>query len=543
MRLLQLQLQLQRGGMAAVRGRCVSFPSRWRLRLPPHGLAATGDRGMVGSRVRVRTLATNTGKPNPGTVTPPEATTEASVASVGESTSTPTPQTTTPEEAAEAATAADVWIEARKLELTPDPSPEATAVASVGENSAETADAAAAAAAETLLKAPFSKVEAHNQKPRQHTGLFPWTSSPGIPARLVPGTPEFDTKGLFLGGNLTSSNPRMDGFATSCFFLRVPFWDLVLFRRATEQDLADSMAWAFGASVRAISEGVTKDDNESESESESETDQKSDDANANVNVNANANANDSDGDPAPSKPSVSSPRLRDMMEATKLAKLFESANEFGKDSIQVKLETKPILYNPGNFSEDGEIGSEEDDNETTLEDLPLGLRDGPKIVSLFVFPFLSRDMISDSKNPTHLRKYSKLMDAIVGSENANDDDEQADASYSSSIELSRDLMEDFSNAGVSENTVVCQVLVPCHETFWVKDLATGRILQGETKPRKVLHLVRFEQVTKTHIIRGDGQGGNSFLDGANSRWFPFEHELGEWVITDIDDLCDGNLLL
>ena len=115
---------------------------------------------------------------------------------------------------------------------------------------------------------------------------------------------------------------------------------------------------------------------------------------------------------------------------------------------------------------------------------------------------------------------------------------------SESLQLSRDMMDNFRNRGVSENTVVCQVLIPCKETFWVKDNSSsesesgggdgdggGDIIQGDTKRRTVVHLVRFEQVTKTHIVN-DAQG-----------FFPFRHELGEWKITDIDDLCQGNLLL
>ena len=172
-----------------------------------------------------------------------------------------------------------------------------------------------------------------------------------------------------------------------------------------------------------------------------------------------------------------------------------------------------------------------------MNDLPPGLGDGPKIVSLFVFPFLSRDQIINNRNPDHLRNYSKLLDAISGSHGENQ--EEADSSYAKSLELSRELMEDFRQQGTSENTVICQVLVPCLETFWVKDMDTGKILQGDANERLVLHLVRFEQTTKTHIVANSDKTNDSM----SSRLFPFRHELGEWKITDIDDLCEGNLLL
>ena len=403
---------------------------------------------------------------------------------------------------------------------TPSETVPTSVTASVGESSTTPE---AAATAEALLKAPFatklrgSVVHAKNQQ----SGLFPWRSSPDLLERLIPGTPDHASKGLLLGGNLTSSNPKLDAFATACFFLGIPFWDLIFFRTATEQDLADSMAWAFGAAVREITAGGCGQDAENDG-----------------NDNDNDNNNDDGAE-------FSMPGLRDMMEAKKLAKLFESASEFGKESLQVKLETKPILYNSSNYystEEDVGIGNEERESHTHLEDntddencddLPIGLRDGPKIVSLFVFPFFSRDQVSDNRDPHHVRKYSRLLDAISASTDENED--KAVTSYASALELSRELMLDFHQKGVSEDTVVCQVLVPCKETFWVKDTTTGKILQGDARQRTVLHLVRFEQVTKTHIVKDN--------NSRRSRFFPFRQELGEWKITDIDDLCDGNLLM
>jgi hypothetical protein len=380
----------------------------------------------------------------------------------------------------------------------------------VGQHTTPTSKEATAEDLNTL-EAFKAKVAHAKTLPQNKSGLFPWRSSPELPERLVPGTAQWAAEGLLLGGNLTSSSPRMDGFATACFFLRVPFWDLLLFRNAVEQDLADSMAWAFGQAVQEITTAVSciEDGNDTQTFSSS---------------------------PQPSL-------LRDMMEADKLAKLFESASEFGKESLQVKLETKPILYSDSQHRHPGEEGGNEGNYEIT-DDLPMGLRDGPKIVSLFVFPFMSRDMIANNKNPHHFRKYSRLLDAIAKSSDEDEEDEAADSSYTSSLELSRELMEDFRQKGVSENTVICQVLVPCRETFWVKDTTTGQIVQGDAKEKTVLHLVRFEQVTKTHIVYdGDNNSMSSISAYNTSRFFPFAHELGEWKITDIDDLCDGNLLL
>ena len=172
---------------------------------------------------------------------------------------------------------------------------------------------------------------------------------------------------------------------------------------------------------------------------------------------------------------------------------------------------------------------------------------------MFVFPFLSRDMISEEKQDQnnsnssqsqHIQKYKRMITLISEGE----DEEGSRAGEG--MQLSRELMVDFrqNKKGYCENTVIVQVLIPCHETFYVKDInndngnndnndendnetTSNNIRQGTMNRRKVIHLVRFEQVTKTYIIN-NGRG-----------LFPFRHELGEWQITDIDDLCNGNLLL
>eukprot|EP00957_Ditylum_brightwellii_P037204 2816734-Ditylum_brightwellii.AAC.1 len=79
------------------------------------------------------------------------------------------------------------------------------------------------AAADDLLKAPFTKIQPPSK------AVFPWRSSPLLLDWLLPDTEEYYRKGLLLGGDLTSSNPRLDGFTTAVFFLRIPLWDMLLF--------------------------------------------------------------------------------------------------------------------------------------------------------------------------------------------------------------------------------------------------------------------------------------------------------------------------
>lgn len=76
-------------------------------------------------------------------------------------------------------------------------------------------------------------------------------------------------------------------------------------------------------------------------------------------------------------------------------------------------------------------------------------------------------------------------------------------------------------AGQVETTVFADVTVHCEERFWVKDLELGQIIQGSASgPRKVLHTIRLERVMTLSEQRG--------------------RSLGEWMITDIDDLLEGN---
>ena len=107
-----------------------------------------------------------------------------------------------------------------------------------------TTTAADKEAVESILKAPFQKVS--------QPGLFPWRHEPDLLPRLIPGTPDHEDKGQLLGGNIVSSSPNMDALATEYVFLKVPWYTLLFFRRAWEEDLALSMQWAFHQAVPAV---------------------------------------------------------------------------------------------------------------------------------------------------------------------------------------------------------------------------------------------------------------------------------------------------
>merc|ERR1711862_239424 len=63
----------------------------------------------------------------------------------------------------------------------------------------------------------------------------------------------------------------------------------------------------------------------------------------------------------------------------------------------------------------------------------------------------------------------------------------------------------FSTKG-GEFTVICQVLIQCKEIFWVKDIKSGTIIQGSEDgddcEKDVVHLVRFEIPCRYSASRG-----------------------------------------
>jgi hypothetical protein len=83
--------------------------------------------------------------------------------------------------------------------------------------------------------------------------------------------------------------------------------------------------------------------------------------------------------------------------------------------------------------------------------------------------------------------------------------------------------------GRMESTVIAQVQVWCNELFYVKDAETGAVLQGseDTKGQNVPHLVRMEKIVRT----------NKNPNGS------FQNIQENWVITDVDDLLKGNLII
>src|SRR6056300_274913 len=152
----------------------------------------------------------------------------------------------------------------------------------------------------------------------------------------------------------------------------------------------------------------------------------------------------------PSPPGLSDEVLEPMVEDN-LRSLFQDAREYGKDQIQVRLDCKPKSAH---------------------------------FVNLFVFPFLSRNLLR--LQPEIKDKYGQLLD-FMGT-NPRD-----------AMPIYNEFVAEFGERQWTEHTVIAQVLVPCEEVFWVKDLQTDAVIQGvhSETPRTVSHLVRMEMVVRS----------------------------------------------
>jgi len=167
----------------------------------------------------------------------------------------------------------------------------------------------------------------------------------------------------------------------------------------------------------------------------------------------------------------------------KLTELFASAREHGKETLSVELQCKPIP-------------------------------ESASMVHLFVFPFLSRPTLR--RDPGRKGIYRALLQQLA--ENPR-----------TSLSTYQDFVQDYHQRGVTDHTVLCQVLVPCDELFCVRDKESGVILQGSEQWDRVLHLVRMEAIIETRP--------------SSRSWWGMQHTLQNWQITDVDDLLEGNLIL
>jgi len=161
-----------------------------------------------------------------------------------------------------------------------------------------------------------------------------------------------------------------------------------------------------------------------------------------------------------------------------------------------------------------------------------------QIESMFPVLGLSRSLVDLRPNLRHT--YRNLMNHL---KQQNKDAVLAGGSRLNPIQMGTLIMEgleeimersaNLAGDGKSAITIVAQVSINCREIFCVQNVDSGDIIQGDVRPRDVTHLVRFEMVVREKLVDVDSQE-----DPDDGDW---DMELGQWQITDWDDLLDGNV--
>jgi len=380
-------------------------------------------------------------------------------------------------------------------------------------------------------KIPSDDTTADNPNPHKNESpvlkfppraVFPWRHSTVPLPRLIPNTEEFVSQGGYIGPHMPAMNMFLRGLAwmNAAGFLGAKF----IHYSRWKSDLEYAFQHAFAVAVQGMLEDVykTRDCNEDDGYAHDSGDGGAE-ASPLESSNHNVEQNDNDRDDASSSsPSSSFPisfhhfitpqddyhlkqasaedASHHMLEPT-LISLYRSAHTYGKHKLRIQLYSKP--------------------NQARIE-------------SMFVLPFLTRREVEDNLSLKH--SYRNIVKALQ-QKSAKEARELSYFEIGSIVlekldEMSTKQMQRRKASGLDpangssstmQITVVAQVSIDCDEVFVVKDIETGDVVQGDPNGNinDVTHLVRFEIVVD---LSDKG-----------------EVTIGNWQITDWDDLLDGNL--
>ena len=186
--------------------------------------------------------------------------------------------------------------------------------------------------------------------------------------------------------------------------------------------------------------------------------------------------------------------------------------------VQSMLEEKLIsLYQPipQLKEKDGDDHSTKQPYQITFCLKPIASR----LESIFMVPSLTRDDVNN--NPS-----------LKGAYTAIDKAWKEQKSMDNMRTLSKEMVQKTAHKG-SKRSIIMDVSIDCAEIFQIKDLISGKVIQGQGKgeidtndldlePEMTTHLVRFEMVTSKGIQQG-------------------QRDIGSWYIIDIDDQLSGNV--
>ena len=372
--------------------------------------------------------------------------------------------------------------------------------------------------------------------------VFPWRTKSSLLPRLVPGTPEHTKDGLLLTSKSQSlhGSSSLNAIVTSYMFLNVPWYEL-FWISDVKDELSSSVSWAFTHGVANLLSNLSSSSSSGISVSaDSIISHRTDDSTTcgidfhkTLEFNNNNN-NDSDSGSDEDNTSINATsidnnsknntiQLQHMFEEKVVAHYKSAINNFAtkegsKDDISAGRSSSSI----SNHSKKNQR------LEVRLSMVPFKT----EFITLYAIPYLSR---RNAKSDTVLLDFYREMLEMPSTKRA---------SY-----LSQLRQEHLENKGYMESTIIAQCVVWCDEIFYVKDLTTGQILQGEEQEqehndsegkqndhstsitadsKKIPHLVRME---RTVITKKDSITGS------------FHNVQEDWVITDIDDILGGNLII
>jgi len=347
----------------------------------------------------------------------------------------------------------------------------------------------------------------------------------------VPGTIEYTNHGLLLTSKSQSlyGDSSLNAIVTAYMFLNVPWYELIWISHF-KNELSSSISWAFTHGVANLLSNLSSSSGQRSNSVSTdriiistlddtnnytcgidfhqtlELCQNNDEGNCDtMNIDRDRNL--------PTRNNIE----------IKLKKMFE-------EKVLARYESATISFakrdDDDNDDDDSSTNSYKHSKHQRLEvRLKMVVYD-TELISLYAIPYLSR---RNAKEDPELLKFYREM---LGKPSA------ARASY-----LSKLRQEHLDNKGHMESTVIAQCIVWCDELFYVKDLTTGQILQGQkeqhsgekeidlattAESKKIPHLVRME---RTVITKRDPISGT------------FQNEQQDWIITDIDDIVGGNLII
>ena len=126
-----------------------------------------------------------------------------------------------------------------------------------------------------------------------------------------------------------------------------------------------------------------------------------------------------------------------------------------------------------------------------------------KLENIFPMPVLTREL---TERKPSFKGYHTQMERIWREEQ----------DLNKVTEMARSLKEAAEHT--KGRTLVADLSVVCEEIFFVKDRATGEVLQGHDEPIRTTHLIRFEKYSE------EGE----------------KKTQGDWKIVDWDDMLEGN---